>query len=172
MKIEESLNKDNIEQELNDEGDYLSDIEDDYIYYEDNNLNDEPNLTKKFNIYFHFVFNKNKKYLIRICHESFIINEIHIYELIEYIINKINDKNISIKYNNIDYSISLKDIEDNDENEKFDFYANNYEIKPFNFVTKNNTPSYCSTSLLKSIDEENIILLSKDELNIMIMKKF
>ena len=172
MKIEESLNQDNIEQEFNDESDYLSDLEDYYPYYENNNINDEPNSTKKFNIYFHFAFNKEKKYLLHICHNSFIINDIHIYELIEFIIKKINEKNICIKYNDIDYSISLKDIEENVENEKFDFYTNNYEIKPLDFMTTNNTPSYYPISLLKSIDEENIILLSKSELNIMIMKNF
>lgn len=110
--------------------------------------------------------------MLYICHESFIINDIYIYELIEFIIKKINEKNICIKYNDIDYSISLKDIEENVENEKFDFYTNNYEIKPLDFMTTNNTPSYYPISLLKSIDEENIILLSKSELNIMIMKNF
>ena len=65
----------------------------------------------------------------------------------------------------------MKDIEENDEKEKFEFYSDNYEIKSYDFFTKNNT-NYCSTSLLKSINEENIILLSKEDLNIMIMKKF
>jgi len=127
---------------------------------------------KKFNIYFYFVFNKNKKYIIHICTESFNVNNFHVHELIEYIVHEINNANIIIKYNNIDYSISLKDIEENDENEKFVFYSNNYEIKPYNFLTKNNTRNFCSSSLIKSIDEENIVLLSKEVLNIMILKKF
>ena len=131
------------------------------------------NPIKKFNIYFYFSFNKKRKYLIHICKESFNVNNTKIYEFIEYIVHKINNANICIKYNNIDYSISLKDIEDNDENEKFKFYSNNYEIKPYNFLTNNNNKhSYRSISLLESIEEENITLLSKDELNIMIMKKF
>ena len=129
-------------------------------------------MIKKFNIYFYFVFNKNKKYIIHICTESFNVNNFHVHELIEYIVHEINNANIIIKYNNIDYSISLKDIEENDENEKFVFYSNNYEIKPYNFLTKNNTRNFCSSSLIKSIDEENIVLLSKEVLNIMILKKF
>ena len=129
-------------------------------------------MIKKFNIYFYFVFNKNKKYIIHICTESFNVNNFHVHELIEYIVHEINNANIIIKYNNIDYSISLKDIEENNENEKLEFYSNNYEIKPYNFLTKNNTNNYCSSSLIKSIDEENIVLLSKEVLNIMILKKF
>ena len=129
-------------------------------------------MIKKFSIYFYFVFNQKKKYIIHICTESFNVNNFHVHELIEYIVHEINNANIIIKYNNIDYSISLKDIEENDENEKFVFYSNNYEIKPYNFLTKNNTNNYCSSSLIKSIDEENIVLLSKEVLNIMILKKF
>ena len=129
-------------------------------------------MIKKFNIYFYFVFNKNKKYIIHICTESFNVNNFHVHELIEYIVHEINNANIIIKYNNIDYSISLKDIEENDENEKFVFYSNNYEIKPYNFLTKNNNCNFCSSSLIKSIDEENIVLSSKEVLNIMILKKF
>ena len=103
-------------------------------------------MIKKFSIYFYFVFNQNKKYIIHICTETFNANNFHVHELIEYIVHEINNANIIIKYNNIDYSISLKDIEENNENEKIEFYSNNYEIKPYNFLTKNNTNNYCSSS--------------------------
>jgi len=172
IQIEESKNIDNIEQEFSSEDDYYSDSEEYHTYEEIRNKNDEINVIKKFNIYFYFVFNKNKKYIIHICTESFNVNNFHVHELIEYIVHEINNANIIIKYNNIDYSISLKDIEENDENEKFVFYSNNYEIKPYNFLTKNNTRNFCLSSLIKSIDEENIVLLSKEVLNIMILKKF
>jgi len=172
IQIEESKNKDNIEQEFSSEDDYYSDSEEYHAYDEIRNKNDEINVIKKFSIYFYFVFNQNKKYIIHICTETFNANNFHVHELIEYIVHEINNANIIIKYNNIDYSISLKDIEENDENEKFVFYSNNYEIKPYNFLTKNNTNNYCSSSLIKSIDEENIVLLSKEVLNIMILKKF
>ena len=172
MQIEESKIKDNIEQEFCDEDDYLSDFEEYNIGDEDKTINNEFNPIKKFNIYFHFSFNKKRKYLIRICQESFNANNTSIYDLIEYIVHKINNANICIKYNNIDYSISLKNIDESDEKEKLEFYKNNYEIKPYNFLTKNNGNNYSSISLLKSIEDDNITLFSKNELNIMIMKKF
>ena len=177
MIIEENLNRDNIENEFNeDENEYLSDLDEDfYEYYlcnESFGINYESNSIKKFNIYFHLAFNRDKKYIIYISTESFIINNTHVSELIEFIVHRINNANISIKYENIDYLISLKDTEENDEKEKFEFYNNNYEIKSYDYLTRNNTHSYCSTDLLKSINEENIILSSKDELNILIRKKF
>ena len=173
IQIEESKNKENIEQVFSDEDydDYLSDFEE-YNIDDENKLNYEFNQIKKFNIYFHFSFNKKRKYLIRICQESFNVNNTSIYDLIEYIVHKINNANICIKYNNIEYSVSLKDIDETDEKEKLEFYKNNYEIKPYNFLTKNNCNNYCSISSLKSIGDENITLISKNELNIMIMKKF
>ena len=77
-----------------------------------------------------------------------------------------------IKYDDIDYSISLKDLEDDDEeNEKLEFYNDNYEIKPFEFWTKNNCLSYSSSSLLSEIKEENLTFVSKNTLNVMLVKK-
>ena len=149
----------------------MSDFEE-YNIDDENKINYEFNQIKKFNIYFHFSFNKKRKYLIRICQESFNVNNTSIYDLIEYIVHKINNANICIKYNNIEYSVSLKGIDETDEKEKLEFYKNNYEIKPYNFLTKNNVNNYSSISSLKSIGDENITLISKNELNIMIMKKF
>ena len=56
MKIEENLNRDNIENEFNDdENEYLSDLDEDfyeyYPYNESFGINDESNSIKKFNIY-------------------------------------------------------------------------------------------------------------------------
>ena len=119
----------------------------------ENKLDYEFNLIKQFNIYFHFSFNKKRKYLIRICQESFNANNTSLYELIEYIVHKINNANICIKYNNIEYSVSLKDIDETDEKEKLEFYKNNYEIKPYDFLTKNKGNNYNSISLLKSIED-------------------
>ena len=145
IQIEESKNKENFEQVFSEEedDDYLSDFEE-YNMDNENKLNYEFNPIKKFNIYFHFSFNKKRKYLIHICNESFNVNKTPIYELIEYIVHKINDSNICIKYNNIDYSISLKDIDESDEKEKLEFYKNNYGINSFNFLKNNNAHSYRS----------------------------
>ena len=172
MKIEENNQKENIEHEL-DEEDYFSDFDENCISYECHKINNNHTEIKKFNIYFFFEYNKRKKYIIPISTESFNANNIHIIELIKYVIYKINNSNIMIKYDDIDYSISLKDLEDDDEeNEKLEFYNDNYEIKPFEFWTKDNCPSYSSSSLLSEIKEENLIFVSKNTLNIMLVKKF
>ena len=172
MKIEENNQKENIEHEL-DEEDYFSDFDENCISYECHEINNNHTEIKKFNIYFYFEYNKRKKYIIPISTESFNANNIHIIELIKYVIYKINNSNIMIKYDDIDYSISLKDLVDNEEEEeKLKFYKDNYEIKPFEFWTKNNCTSYNTSSLLSEIKEENIIFSSKNTLNVMLVKKF
>ena len=172
MKIEENNQKENIEHEL-DEEDYFSDFDENCISYECHEINNNHTEIKKFNIYFFFEYNKRKKYIIPISTESFNANNIHIIELIKYVIYKINNSNIIIKYDDIDYSISLKDLVDNEEEEeKLKFYKDNYEIKPFEFWTNNNCTSYNTSSLLSEIKEENIIFSSKNTLNVMLVKKF
>ena len=172
MKIEENNQKENIEHEL-DEEDYFSDFDENCISYECHEINNNHTEIKKFNIYFYFEYNKRKKYIIPISTESFNANNIHIIELIKYVIYKINNSNIMIKYDDIDYSISLKDLVDNEEEEeKLKFYKDNYEIKPFEFWTKNNCTSYNTSSLLSEIKEENLTFVSKNTLNIMLVKKF
>ena len=172
MKIEENNQKENIEHEL-DEEDYFSDFDENCISYECHEINNNHTEIKKFNIYFYFEYNKRKKYIIPISTESFNANNIHIIDLIKYVIYKINNSNIMIKYDDIDYSISLKDLVDNEEEEeKLKFYKDNYEIKPFEFWTKNNCTSYNTSSLLSEIKEENIIFSSKNTLNVMLVKKF
>ena len=115
-----------------DEDNYFSDLEEENTYMESAQcLNfKEINIIKKFNVYFYFDFNKNKKFVLPINTENFNIADFHIYDLIKYIVKKINNSNIVVKDNNINYSVSLKDIEDE---ENIDFYINNYEIKPFDF---------------------------------------
>ena len=93
----------------------------------------------------------------------------HIYDLIIYIVKKINNSNIIIKDNNIKYSVSLRDVEGLEE-ENIDFYINNYEIKPFDSLTKKDFPNFSPTSPLKSINEENISFFSKNPLNILLIK--
>ena len=80
MKIEESNNKEDIEQEFNDE-DYFSDFDDNYISDESNKINNNHTEIKNFNIYFYFEYNKRKQYIIPISTESFNVNNIHIIDL-------------------------------------------------------------------------------------------
>ena len=118
-------------------------------------LNDEINMIKKFNVYFYFDFNENKKYVWPIIIENFYVAELHIYDLIIYIIKKINRSNFIIKDNNIKYSVSLRDV-DGIKEENIDFYVNNYEIKPFDFWTNKDCSIFSPTYSLKLIKEENI----------------
>lgn len=150
--------------------DYLSDSEEEEIVLENKNIyfSHEINVIKKFNIYFYFDFNKSRKYVLPINTDSFKVNNYHVYDLIKYIVKKINDSNIVIKDENINYSVSLKDIDEEEEN--MDFYINNYELKPFDY--KNNYSIYQSTDSLKTINEENITFVSKDPLNIMLIKQY
>ena len=162
---------------ISDEDEYLSDYEEENNYImndknsiDDGNIKKNVIVIKKFKVKFYFDFNKNKKITIPINTDSFNVNETYGYDLIKYIVKKINNSNFIIKDDkNIKYTISLKDI---DEEENIDFYINNYEIKPFESWTKKNYTNYCSTSLLKSINEGNIIFFSKNPLNIMLMKKY
>ena len=133
-------------------------------------LNDEINMIKKFNVYFYFDFNENKKYVWPISIENFYVAERHIYDLIIYIIKKINHSNFIIKDNNIKYSVSLRDVEGIKE-ENIDFYVNNYEIKPFDFLKKKDSSIFSPTDSLKLINEENISFISKNSLNVLLIKQ-
>ena len=157
--------------EESDENDYLSDLEEENFkfegYQKNNNINYETNVIKNFNVCFYFDLNKDKKYSFNFNTDEFNANEYHIYNLIEYIVKKINDSNIVIKYNNDNYSVSLKDIDE----ENIDFYINNYEIKPFEFWTEKDCKSFSPEEMIKSINEEKIIFFSKNPLNVLLMKK-
>ena len=88
-----------------DEDNYFSDLEEEYTYMESAQcLNfKEINIIKKFNVYFYFDFNKNKKFVLPINTENFNVADFHIYDLIKYIVKKINNSNIVVKDNNINY---------------------------------------------------------------------
>ena len=123
MKLKGLLN----EESDNDNDDYLSDFEEEENIQIVNNkyINNEINLIKKFNVQFYFDFKENKKYVLPISIENFNVANFHIYDLIIYIVKKINNSNIIIKDNNIKYSVSLRDVEGLEE-ENIDFYINNY----------------------------------------------
>ena len=93
------------------------------------------NIIKKYKIYFYLKLNNNS-YIFPIISDNFFINKQYVYELIKNIVKKINEKNITINFNNNNYIISLRDIEEDDAN--FEFYIKNYELKPCK--KKNCTP--------------------------------
>ena len=125
----------------------------------------------KFNIYFYFKLDENNEYIFPIQSDIFNKSKQYVHELIKNIIKKINEKNIVINFNNVDYIVSLKDT----ENEDVDFYINNYELKPCkkkNFKPKDDCPSFSSNSLLENVDNKLISFISKNSLNVMIREKF
>ena len=161
-------------QNILEESDYLSEFNDELKELKIENISgdENENKVKNYNIYFYLNLNKENSFIFPIKSDFFKINKQYIYELIKNIVKKINNENINIKYNSKDYIISLKDIEDDDD---FDFYIKNYELKPCkkkNFMPKSDCPSYSSSSLLKNIEKENISFVSKLPLNIMIREKF
>ena len=124
----------------------------------------------KYNVYFYFKLDGNKEYIFQIQSDIFNKSKQYVHELIKNIIKKINEKNITINFNNVDYIVSLKDTEDED----VDFYIKNYELKPCkkkNFKPKNDCPSFSSNSLLENFDNKLISFISKNSLNVMIREK-
>ena len=166
MQLEEFINKEETEEE-GEFADFLSDCEDEEE--ETNYLNREFNIKKKYNVYFNFELNRNKKYSMKVKTDYFDVDEFHAYDLIKYVVKKLNNSNIKIKNNNKNYSFSLKDVEDE---ENIDFYINNYEIKPFEILPKKECSNYSSKALLNSIEEENITFCTKNILNIMLVEQF
>ena len=130
----------------------------------------------KFEVYFYFTI-EGKEYIFPIQSDLFNINTQYTYELIKNMIRKINEKNIIINFNNIDYNVSLKDLEDTEaqNNNSNDFYINNYELKPYkkkNFLPKLDFPSFSPKSLLKNIEDKKLSIIVKNPLNIMIRENF
>ena len=169
-KLKYKLNE-NKEEELLKKNDF-NELEDELNELKNTNLcnNNKNNINKyqKYNIYFYLNMNKDNIFILYIQSDFFNINKQYIYDLIKNIVKKINDKMFNIKYNSINYIISLKDI-DNDEEDR-DFYANNYELKPCNkknYFPKIDSPSYYPNSLLKNIEKTNLSFTLKSSLNVM-----
>lgn len=175
IQMDELKNKsedDEYFKELND-GNEFDEFENE-LYCNSKKLNlDKKNVDKyfKFNIYFYFKLDENNEYIFPIQSDIFNKSKQYVHELIKNIIKKINEKNIVINFNNVDYIVSLKDTEDDDD----DFYIKNYELKPCkkkNFKPKDDCPSFSSNSLLENVDNKLISFISKNSLNVMIREKF
>ena len=129
---------------------------------------------EKFDVFFYFTI-QNKEFVYQIKSDLFNINSQCIYELIENIVKKINEKKIIINHNNIKYIVSLNDCDDDDEEENNkNFYIKNYELKHCNnknFTPKFESESFSSKSLLNNIKSKRISFMSKNPLNIMLREK-
>ena len=118
----------------------------------------EEDNSAEFEAYFYFQLNGENEFIFPVKSDSFNKN--------------INEKNITIKYNNTNYTVYIKDEQDTED---ADFYTKNYELKPCkkkNFKPKSDCPSYSPNSLLKNIDKNKISFVSKSPLNIMLIEKF
>jgi hypothetical protein len=169
--MEELKKKSKETYKINEENDYLYQFNDELNKLTIVNISENENKVKNYNIYFYLSLDKENSFIFPIKSEYFKINKQYTYELIKNIVKQINNKNIIINFNSKDYIVSLKDIEDDDD----DFYIKNYELKPCkkkNFMPKNDCPSYSSYSLLKNIEREKISFISKLPLNIMIREKY
>ena len=94
------------------------------------------------------------------------------YDLIKNVILKINEKKIIINLNSVNYIVSLKDCEDEDNK---NFYEQNYELRHCCIKTlkpKFDSPKFCCNSLLKEFINENISFISINEINIMLIENY
>ena len=120
----------------------------------------KENIFYKYNIYFSFLFDK-KEFSVSIESDVFNIYKNNVQDLIKNIINKINEKNIIIQNNKINYILSLKDSDEQD------FYKNSYELRNYK---KDEYIIYSSDLLLSEIKETKLNFVTKNYLNIMIRK--
>ncbi len=173
-----------LENKLKEKEEYLEELNSEIISDEfENELNDiTKNLGiadkkvekyRKFDVFFYFKI-KNKDFIVQIKSDFFNLNDQYVYELLQNIVKKINEKNIIIIYDNNKYIISLKDCEENKEGNNKDFYIKNYEFKPCNknnFFPDVESENFPSDILLKNIDSKKINFMVKSPLNIMIREK-
>ena len=159
------------------------DFEEEYLYQEfeseeNNNINYNQNIIikknnfQKFIIYFNFKLNENKEFIFPIESDLFNIDNQYVDELIENIINKINNKSITINYNSKEYIISLKNYENNNKKE---FLIQNYELRFCNKKTlkpKFDLPPISHIILIKNIINEKISFICKNNLYILLIEKY
>ena len=163
-------NKD-IEDISTDEYDHEFELEENKVGYKPPikssvNIGSQNNFSK-FDIYFSFTYNKNEV-LLSLESDVFNLNKNTIQDLTENIIKKINDKNYTFKLNKINYILSLKDCEEESDE---DFYTENYELIDYNkkkSCINYNLIKYPSDLLLKDIQNSKLSLVCKNPLNIMI----
>ena len=167
-------NEDNIElNKLEESGNELKDKKIYKLF--NNNIQESKQIYGKFEVYFYFSI-REKEFIFPITSDSFNTSTHHIYDLIKNIVKIINEKNIVVNYNNVEYIISLKDIdsEESDNENDMDFYNKNYELKPCkkkNCFPKLDFPSFSSNSLLNNINNKKISFMCKNPLNLMVREK-
>ena len=134
-------------------------------------MQNDFNCIKKFVVYFYFKI-ENNEFVYQIETDFLNIKKKNGYDLIKNIINNINNKQITINLNSINYILALKDCDyENCKN----FYDKNYLLKPCHkkyLKPKNDCPNYNNNSTLEELMNETISFICKNEINIMLIEKY
>lgn len=121
---------------------------------------------KKFEVCFYLNLNKTENiYFIET--DPFDVDKHQTHELIENIVKKINNRNLSFIYKDKEYDLSLQ------ESTEKDFYVENYELRPCkkNSTPKYDMPAYSTDIPLRNIINERICFGSKKHMNILLREK-
>ena len=148
--------------------------EDDDINIGISNINDYKikNNIKKFKVYFYFNLNEKNEYIFPFESDLLNIDNQYGYDLIQNIINKINNESLEINYDSKDYILSIKESQNDD---KKNFYINNFEIrkcKKKTFKPKDDVPPFSPELLLNNILDDTISFICKNNMYIMLIEKF
>lgn len=154
--------------------DNYSDEENKNEHFNINNINSNNfiNIYKKFEVYFYIELNNTEHFIFPIESDLLNVNNQYISDLIKNIVKKINENSFIIKYNSTEFNLSLKENEN--DNEDNTFYINNYEVrlcKKKTLIPKFDLPNFSPNSLLSNIMNEKISFISKSPLNIMVRNK-
>ena len=148
-----------------------------YGFEDDNNEfsnNSEEYLEKnqknieKITFIVHFYFNINDEEFLFQVESSILSENQYVYELIIDVVKKFNSLNKEININNKTYCITLKSIDDC-ENEN-NLYKYNYILKPAkkNYKPKNDLPNYSYQSILGDLKNERICFVCNNKENILL----
>jgi hypothetical protein len=141
-------------------------------HYIINDANNYFDYIKKFKIYFYVKINENNEFVFPIKSDFINIKKKCVCDLIKHIVKKINNKKIVIRINSKEYTLSLKDSDDDSNNI---FYDSNYELKeyaPKNLNSINHSDGYSSNILLKELVNKKICFTPKNPINIMLVEHY
>lgn len=166
----------NINQKKNEEEIFESDDEDEDILSSDsfceinNDMNKEikkETKKKQFIVNFYLYTNKTEQ-IFPIESDFFDLDNQTVSDLIENITKKINEEKIVIEIKSRQYDLILKE-----NNEKNNFYIENYEIRQCEdgFKPDYKLESYSPELKLKNIINQNICFTSKNNMNILLREK-
>jgi hypothetical protein len=171
LKKEKKEYEEFVNEEFDEEDEFSDQFgENDIISFGTTNISD-INLMKKFKVYFYINLNQKHEYNFFIESDLLNINNQYGYDLIKNIIKKINNESLVINNDSKNFIMSLKDCENEDDN----FYINNFELRKCKKKTlkpNKELPPFSSKLLLNSIIDDNISLICKNNIYIMLIEKY